>query len=301
MDQPAQNLPAEVAATATPPRYARVRAAIETIAASPQAPSLEALAQAAGQSPSHFQRSFVQLAGISPKELSQALSLTRAKQALQAAAPVLGASLDAGLSGPSRLHDLFLSLEGLTPGEFKAAGAGLVVQWTCFDSLLGPVFLAATPRGVLRMAFLPAGAGDAADADTGPALAEAQASLPAARWVRDDAALAGLAAEVQRRLSGAAPQRPIGLLMSGSPLRLQVWRALLAIPPGRICSYSQLAEAVGAPRAVRAVASCVAANAIAYLIPCHRVIRASAQFGEYRWGPQTKRALLGLELARHAP
>ncbi|MDL5030672.1 methylated-DNA--[protein]-cysteine S-methyltransferase [Pelomonas sp. APW6] len=297
MDQPSLKLPAT---GAPPPRYARVRAAIETIAASPQAPSLESLAQAAGQSPSHFQRSFVQLAGISPKELSQALSLDRAKQALQAAAPVLGASLDAGLSGPSRLHDLFLSLEGLTPGEFKAAGAGLVVQWTCFESLLGPVFLAATPRGVLRMAFLPGVQSDG-DGDAGPALAEARAALPAARWVRDDGALAELAAEVQRRLSGAAPQRPIGLLMSGSPLRLQVWRALLAIPPGRICSYSQLAQAVGAPRAVRAVASCVAANAIAYLIPCHRVIRASAQFGEYRWGPQTKRVLLGLELARHAP
>lgn len=295
MDQPSLKPPAP---GAPPPHFARVRAAIETIAASPQAPSLESLAQAAGQSPSHFQRSFVQLAGISPKELSQALRLDRAKQALQASAPVLGASLDAGLSGPSRLHDLFLSLEGLTPGEFKAAGAGLVVQWTCFESLLGPVFLAATPRGVLRMAFLPDAA---ADADTGPAIAEAQAALPAARWVRDDAALADLAAEVQRRLSGAAPLRPIGLLMSGSPLRLQVWRALLAMPPGRVCSYSQLAQAVGSPRAVRAVASCVAANTIAYLIPCHRVIRASAQFGEYRWGPQTKRALLGLELARHAP
>ena len=286
-------LPATDAGT-DPRHFARVRAAIETIIASDQAPSLETLASAAGQSPSHFQRSFVQLAGISPKELSQALSLARAKRALQEAAPVLGAALEAGLSGPSRLHDLFLSLEGLTPGEFKAAGAGLFVRWTTFDSLLGPVFLAATPRGVVRMAFLH-------ESGATPALAEAQATLPAARWVRDDASLAVQAAEVQRRLSGAAPERPLGLVMSGSPLRLQVWRALLAIPPGQIWSYSQLAEAVGAPRAVRAVASCVAANTIAYLIPCHRVIRANAQFGEYRWGPQTKRALLGLELARHAP
>ena len=276
-----------------PQRYARVRQAIETIARSDQAPSLEALAQAAGQSPFHFQRSFVQLAGISPKELSQALSLERAKRALQQAAPVLSASLEAGLSGPSRLHDLFLSLQGLTPGEFKAAGAGLAVQWTCFDSLLGPVFLAATQRGVLRMAFLQ-------DQAAEQALATAQAELPAARWTRDDADLRDTAAEIQRRLCGAAPQRRLGLLMSGSPLRLQVWRALLQVPEGRILSYTQLAQAAGTPRAVRAVASCVAANPIAYLVPCHRVIRANAQFGEYRWGAQTKRALLGMELARHA-
>lgn len=277
-----------------PERFARIRAAIETIVGDPQAASLDTLAAAAGQSPSHFQRSFVQLAGISPKELSQALSLDRAKQALQASEPLLTAALDAGLSGPSRLHDLFLSLEGMTPGEFKAAGAGLLVQWTCFDSLLGPVFLAAAPRGVLRMAFLQDGA-------MAEALAAAQDSLPAARWVRDDAALAEVTAEVQRRLSGGAPQRTIGLLMSGSPLRLQVWRALLEIPEGALHSYGQLARAAGAPRAVRAVASCVAANDIAYLIPCHRVIRANARFGEYRWGPLTKRALLGLELARHTP
>ena len=291
MDLPALTAPPELGAD--PQRYARVRQAIETIAASPQPPRLEALAQAAGQSPFHFQRSFVQLAGISPKELSQALSLERAKSALQQAAPVLTAALDAGLSGPSRLHDLFLSLEGLTPGEFKAAGAGLAVQWSCFDSLLGPVFLAATPRGVLRMAFLQ---GQAVD----EALAAAQAALPGALWRRDDAGLRDLALEVQGRLSGAAPRQPIGLVMSGSPLRLQVWRALLQVPEGQVRSYTQLAQAAGALRAVRAVASCVAANPIAYLIPCHRVIRANAQFGEYRWGPLTKRALLGLELARHA-
>ncbi len=294
MDTPLPTAPPEPAVTDTDPqRYARVRQAIETIVREPQAPSLEALARAAGQSPFHFQRSFVQLAGISPKELAQALSLERAKSALQQAAPVLTAALDAGLSGPSRLHDLFLSLEGLTPGEFKAAGAGLQVHWTCFDSLLGPVFLAATPRGVLRMAFLQ-------DQVPEQALAAAQAELPAARWVPDDTGLAGLSAEVQRRLSGAAPQQTIGLLMSGSPLRLQVWRALLQVPEGQVRSYTQLAQAAGAPQAVRAVASCVAANAIAYLIPCHRVIRANAQFGEYRWGPLTKRALLGLELARHS-
>ncbi len=300
MDMPTLTDPrhpgADLALAATgadPQRYARIRQAIETIARSAQAPSLEALAQTAGQSPFHFQRSFVQLAGISPKELGQALSLERAKRALQHAAPVLDAALEAGLSGPSRLHDLFLGLQGLTPGEFKAAGAGLAVQWTCFDSLLGPIFLAATARGVLRMAFLQ-------DQPPELALAAAQAELPAARWLRDDAGLHDTAVEIQQRLCGAAPQRRLGLLMSGSPLRLQVWRALLQVPEGRLLSYAQLAQAAGAPRAVRAVASCVAANTIAYLIPCHRVIRANAQFGEYRWGPQTKRVLLGLELARHS-
>jgi len=281
---------------ATPPdlRFERVRQALQQLAAAPEALSLQALADAAGLSPFHFQRSFVSMAGVTPKEFAQALALARAKQSLLRAESVLEAALAAGLSGPSRLHDLFLSLEGLTPGEFKQAGRGLDVQWTVLDSVLGPVWLASTARGVLRMAFIMREASSAALLD------EARALLPEARWHEAAQPLRPLATEVQRRLAGLKPQHPIGLLLSGTPLRLKVWEALLRIPEGQVLSYTQLARLAGAPQAVRAVASCVAANPIAYLIPCHRVIRANADFGEYRWGPETKRALLGLELARHA-
>lgn len=283
------------ASTSTPdPRFERVRQAIQQLAAAPEALSLQALADAAGLSPFHFQRSFVSMAGVTPKEFAQALALARAKQSLLRAESVLEAALAAGLSGPSRLHDLFLSLEGLTPGEFKQSGRGLEVQWTLLDSVLGPVWLASTARGVLRMAFVMRETSGAALLD------EARAQLPEARWHEAGRALRPLATEVQRRLAGIKPQHPIGLLLSGTPLRLKVWEALLRIPEGQVLSYGQLARLAGAPRAVRAVASCVAANPIAYLIPCHRVIRANADFGEYRWGPATKRALLGLELARHS-
>jgi len=274
-------------------RYERMRRALERLAASPNAPSLQTLAEEAGQSTFHFQRSFVSMAGVTPKEFSQALTLQRAKQSLAQADSVLEASLAAGLSGPSRLHDLFLSLDGMTPGEFKLAGRGMTIQWAVSETLLGPVWLAATARGVLRLAFMH-------ERTAAQMVKEAAQNLPQAQWIEDKPALTSLLSDVQRRLAGLKPQTTIGLALSGTPLRLKVWEALLRIPEGQVLSYTQLARLAGAPQAVRAVASCVAANPIAYLIPCHRVIRANADVGEYRWGPQTKRALLGLEMARAA-
>ncbi len=272
-------------------RFQRVRQAIEQLSAAEAPLGLQELAEAAGQSPFHFQRSFVSLAGVTPKEFSQALALQRAKQSLAQADSVMEAALSAGLSGPSRLHDLLVGQEGLSPGEFKTGAAGLRLRWSSADTLLGPVWLAASERGVMSLVFTQ-GADDAA------LLAAARAQWPQAQWQEARQDLAPILTEVQRRLSGLGPSRPIGLALAGSPLRLKVWQALLRIPEGQVLSYGQLARQVGAPRAVRAVASCVAANPIAYLIPCHRVIRANADFGEYRWGPRTKRALLGLELAR---
>lgn len=272
-------------------RYQLIRQAIERLSAAEAPVGLQELADAAGQSPFHFQRSFVSLAGVTPKEFSQALALQRAKQSLAQADSVMEAALSAGLSGPSRLHDLFVGQEGLSPGEFKNGAAGQTLRWSSADSLLGPIWLAASERGVVSLLF----SQGASDQEM---LAKASAQWPLARWQEARQDLAPILDEVERRLSGLGPSRPIGLALSGTSLRLKVWQALMRIPEGQVLSYGQLARQVGAPRAVRAVASCVAANPIAYLIPCHRVIRANADFGEYRWGPRTKRALLGLELAR---
>jgi AraC family transcriptional regulator of adaptative response/methylated-DNA-[protein]-cysteine methyltransferase len=272
-------------------RYQLIQQAIECLSAAEAPVGLQELADAAGQSPFHFQRSFVSLAGVTPKEFCQALALQRAKQSLAQADSVMEAALAAGLSGPSRLHDLFVGQEGLSPGEFKNGAAGLTLRWSSADSLLGPIWLAASERGVVSLLF----SQGASDEEM---LTKAKTQWPLAQWQEARQDLAPILDEVQRRISGLGPSRPIGLALSGTSLRLKVWQALMRIPEGQVLSYGQLARQVGAPRAVRAVASCVAANPIAYLIPCHRVIRANADFGEYRWGPRTKRALLGLELAR---
>ncbi|MDC8772238.1 bifunctional transcriptional activator/DNA repair enzyme AdaA [Roseateles albus] len=271
--------------------YRRIRSAIERLAGADEAPPLQTLADEAGLSPFHFQRSFVSLAGVTPKEFSQALALERAKQSLSQAASVMEAAWGAGLSGPSRLHDLFIGAEGMTPGEFKQGGAGLRLRWAMAETLLGTIWLAASERGVTSLVF-------SHGATATQLIASASAKLPQAQWKEDAAGLAPVITELQRRMQGLGPSRPLGLALSGTALRLKVWQALMTVPEGQVLSYGQLAQLVGAPKAVRAVASCVAANPIAYLIPCHRVIRANADFGEYRWGPQTKRALLGLELAR---
>ncbi len=272
-------------------RYQAIRKAIERLASADASLPLQTLADEAGQSLFHFQRSFVGMAGVTPKEFSQALALERAKQSLAQAESVMAAAWGAGLSGPSRLHDLFLGLDGMTPGEFKSGGAGLTLRWACAETLLGPIWLAASKRGVMSLVF-------SRDASPAQLIAAAAVKLPRAQWREDAQALAPIIAELQRRTQGLSASRPIGLALSGTPLRMKVWQALMAIPEGQVLSYGQLAQVVGAPKAIRAVASCVAANPIAYLIPCHRVIRANAEFGEYRWGAQTKRALLGLELAR---
>jgi AraC family transcriptional regulator of adaptative response/methylated-DNA-[protein]-cysteine methyltransferase len=272
-------------------RYQRIRSAIERLAVAEAPVPLQILADEAGLSPFHFQRSFVGMAGVTPKEFSQALALDRAKQSLAQAESVMSAAWGAGLSGPSRLHDLFIGLDGMTPGDFKAGGAGLILRWACADTLLGPIWLAASERGVVSLVFM-------RGATAAQLMADAAVKLPQVQWREDAAELAPIITELQGRMQGLGPSRPIGLAMSGTALRLKVWQALMAVPEGQVLSYGQLAQLVGAPKAVRAVASCVAANPIAYLIPCHRVIRANAAFGEYRWGPQTKRALLGLELAR---
>lgn len=274
----------------TSAHYRRIAHSLQRLRTAATLPSLEQLAQEAGLSPFHFQRVFLAHAGLSPKEFWQTCALQRAKRSLLGEHSVLEAALEAGLSGPSRLHDLLVSLTALSPGEFRGDGSGLQIGWTVFDSIAGRLWLAATARGVLRLEFV--------DDEGSALLAELQVQWPRARLLRDDAGLAASAGEIAARLGGAGPQRPLGLALAGSGFRVQVWQALLRIPDGEVCSYSQLAALAGRPRAVRAVASAVAANPIAVLIPCHRVIRADGTVGDYHWGRERKQLLLDLELGR---
>lgn len=249
-------------------------------------PDLPAIAARCGLSPSHFQRQFTRWAGISPKRFCQILTAEAARDRLRAGDSVLDAALAAGLSGPGRLHDLLLAVEAMTPGAVKALGADLTIVWGVADSALGTLLIGTTDRGVCWLSFLTEGGV--------PAGREAlQAEFPAARHVRDDAAVAPIAAAAVR-LSEDGAGRP-KLLMTGTNFQVQVWRALLAIPPGEIVSYGAIARAIGQPRASRAVGAAIGRNPISLLVPCHRVIQANGQVHNYRWGPVRKKVLLGWE------
>ncbi len=270
--------------------YARIEAALQHLDAhAAEQPSLADLAAVVGLSEFHFQRLFHRWAGVTPKTFLQVLTLQAAKRRLEASGSVLEASLEAGLSGPGRLHDLFLGLETLTPGEYKARAAGLEIRWAIHPTPFGEACFAMTDRGLAGLSFV---AGDAP-----MALEDLRERWPGAELRHDPAATRPAAAELEARLRGQAP-KPLSLLLKGSPFQLRVWEALLRVPEGAVVSYGQLAEAAGAPGASRAVGTALASNPIGVLIPCHRVIRGTGALGEYRWGPNRKRALLALESAR---
>jgi AraC family transcriptional regulator, regulatory protein of adaptative response / methylated-DNA-[protein]-cysteine methyltransferase len=258
-------------------------------------PSLADLAAALGCEPLTLQRQFGALAGVTPKRFVQYLTKEHARHLLADASDVLGATLASGLSSPGRLHDLMVTTEALTPGEVGRLGAGVQLRYAFGASPFGRVLAATTPRGLAFLGFVDADAGgDAA------ALADLTQRWPRADFVEDEAVLAviervfaGLAA----RARGAA-QRPLHLLLAGTNFQIKVWEALLAIPAGRLVSYSALARAVGRPDAVRAVAGAVGRNPLSVLIPCHRVIRESGELGGYHWGLPRKIALIACESAR---
>ncbi len=252
-------------------------------------PELREIAASVGLSEFHFQRLFQRWAGVSPKRFLQFQTAQEAKRVLRQSGDLLDASFHSGLSGPGRLHDLIVNVEAVTPGEYKRRGAGLAISWGVHASPFGDCLLGLTRRGVCALEFLqPESAVDA--------LTRLRSQWDNAEFVHAPQ----LTAPVAERIFGPHRQRqaPLGVLVKGTNFQIKVWEALLRVPAGAITTYARLAEGVGQPRAARAVGSAVAANPIAYLIPCHRVIRNTGAFGEYRWGALRKRVLLSTELAR---
>lgn len=246
-------------------------------------PGLGELARVAGLAPHHFQKRFKARCGLSPKRFVQALTLDHARRALDDGASVLDAAFDVGLSGPSRLHDLFLAAEAVTPGSFKAKGGGLALRIGRHESPFGAVTVAMSEHGLAWLGF--AGGADPRDA--------VAVDYPLARLGRDDEGTAAAArAAFAWAAGGGAPMR---LDLRGTGFQLQVWRALLELPPGETVSYGAVAERIGARAAVRAVANAVGGNRVALVIPCHRVIREGGALGGYRWGCAQKRRLLAAE------
>ena len=248
-------------------------------------PSLAEAAGRAGLSEHHFQRLFRRQVGLSPKKYVQFLTLERAKKVLAQSRSVLDAAYDAGLSGPGRLHDLFVNVEAMTPGEYKRRGRGLTIRYGAHPSPFGRCLILRTVRGVCGLAFT-------APERCDEALAGLARGFEAADFIEDPDATANVA---RRIFDAAAGGNGIGLHLRGTPFQIKVWRALLAIPSGCVTSYGDLARRIGIPGASRAVGTAVASNPVAWIIPCHRVIRASGVLGEYRWGKGHKLAMLSVE------
>ena len=265
--------------------YQRVASAIRYLSDKQLAqPSLAELAAHVGVSEFHLQRIFTEWAGVSPKQFLQFLTKENAKRLLRSSS-VMDSALACGLSGSGRLHDLMIKAERVTPGEYRSMGAGLQIHYGSCPSPYGLCFIAANHRGICKIAFF-----DEQETEAN-LLAELQAEWAAAELIRDDPRAASLYASAFAAKSDSA-EEPITLLLKGTEFQMKVWEALLTIPSGEVCSYQQLAESMGSPSSTRAVASAIARNNIAYLIPCHRVIRGTGEFSQYRLGAERKQAML---------
>lgn len=251
------------------------------------APSLKDVATHVGLSESHFQRMFTRWAGISPKRFVQHRTAEVVKQLLRERRPVLEATYEAGLSGPGRLHDLIVNAEAVTPGELQRGGLGIRVQYGFHPTPFGECLIALTPRGVCHLAFV-------APVTRKEAMARLEHDWPLAHLVPDqDATRPAVAKAFPAPGSNKVPS--LSLHVKGTNFQLKVWRALLEIPAGEVTTYGAIATKVGDAKASRAVGTAVGSNPVSYLIPCHRVIRASGELGGYAWGVDRKRVMLARE------
>ncbi len=273
--------------------FARVAAAVRFLSEHRERPPrLAEVAAHVGLSPYHFNRLFRQWAGITPMRFVGVLRAQRALGALRRGASVLAAALDSGLSGPGRLHDLVVTLEAATPGQVRARGAGLEIRWGRCASPFGILTAAATPRGLCHVSF-----GDEPGAAAPSRLRE---QWSRARLRRDDTVAARVVALLEP--AGAAPRRKrLRLHVAGTNFQLRVWRALLELGRDETTTYGALAQALRARGAARAVGGAVGANPVAWLIPCHRVLRANGALGGYRWGEDRKHAMLAWQALRTGP
>lgn len=266
--------------------YRLIEQAIQYIEANVQnQPELAEIASAVGMSEYHFQRLFTRWAGISPKRFMQFLTKEHAKQLLDRSENLLEATHQTGLSSLGRLHDLFVNTEAVTPGEYKSRGAGINIHYGIHLTPFGKCLIATTERGICNLSFV--------DRSEGKAIDNLVAHWKQANMIEDYQATAPL---VNRIFLDAQPDSPLKLHLRGTNFQIKVWEALLSIPTGSLTTYEHIASQIGNPRAVRAVGSAVGDNPIAYLIPCHRVIRKSGEFGNYLYGSARKKAILAREL-----
>jgi len=272
-----------------PEDYRRVCGAIAYLTENRlEQPALAAVAAEVGLSEAHFQRLFKRWAGLSPKEFVQALTLDHARALLRDSASILDTAYEVGLSGPGRLHDLFVTHEAMSPGEYKAGGAGLRIAYGFHPSPFGEALVMASPRGLAGLAFA-----DSAE-ERSVVLADMTGRWPKAQFVERPERTAALAARIFDPALWK-PGEPLRLVLIGSDFEVRVWRTLLKIPLGRAASYGDIAAHVGRPKAARAVGAAVGRNPLSFVVPCHRVLGKAGSLTGYHWGLTRKRAIIGWE------
>ncbi len=251
-------------------------------------PKLDDVAKKLHLSPFHFQRLFTEWAGVSPKKYLQYLTVEYAKKMLkEQKSSLLDTALDSGLSGTSRLHDLFVNIEGMTPGEYKNGGENLHINYSFAESPFGNVLVASTPKGICQIAF----------ADN------QKKSFQELREFFPNATYSQTVDLIQQNVlfiftHDWSKLNQIKLHIKGTEFQIKVWETLLKIPMGQLSSYGDIAKILEQPNASRAIGSAVGANPVAFLIPCHRVIQSTGEFGGYHWGEVRKMAMIGWEAAR---
>jgi AraC family transcriptional regulator of adaptative response/methylated-DNA-[protein]-cysteine methyltransferase len=273
-----------------PVEYRRIEKAIHFLEENfRRQPGLKEVARHVGLSEYHFHRLFSRWAGVSPKRFLQFLTADYARRLLRESANVLDAAYETGLTGPGRLHDLIVNVYAMTPGELKEEGAGLTIRFGVHPSPFGDCLVAVTDRGICAVSCLSAERGR-----------EAREKLET-RWRR--ATFRKSQAETKdmsNRIFNPSRWKngsPLSVIVRGTNFQVRVWEALVRIPPGCAVSYEQVASRIGAPASARPVGSAVARNPVAFLIPCHRVIRKTGDFGEYGSGSARKKAILAWEAA----
>ena len=273
--------------------YQRVEQAIHFLEENAhRQPDLTEVAAHVGLSEYHFQRLFSRWAGISPKRFLQFLTKENAK-ALLSRTSVLSASYEAGLSGPGRLYDLLVQCEAVTPGEYRTKGAGVEISYGFHPTPFGECLLALTGRGICFLGFV--------DRDRQSALELLRRDWANARLLEDPSRTRPVVEQIFTSLPSslltAQEAGSVTLHLRGTNFQIKVWEALLRLPPGAATSYEALAGQIGSVNSARAVGNAVANNPVAYLIPCHRVLQKAGDFGNYRYGPERKQAILGWEMA----
>ena len=273
--------------------YKRIEKAIHLLEMNfKEQPDLKSIAASVAMSEFHFQRLFSRWVGISPKRFLQFLTIEHAKKQLEQSTNLLDVTFESGLSSPGRLHDLFISCEAMTPGDYKANGAGVQIAFGFVPSPFGDCLLMTTEKGICGLAFVQ-------NDDFVGTLAAFKKRWKNAVFVENAEKVQPLAQKIFFPQAGQ-PRTPLHIYIRGTNFQIKVWQALLRIPMGALSTYQDIAELLGMPRASRAVGTAIGQNPISFLIPCHRVLRKNAHISGYAWGPNRKRIMLGWEAAHDA-